>query len=122
MHGHLPQNLPRNTKLIAGHFNETLPRFIAALSAAEEGLPKMVQWVHLDCDTYESHREVLFALTRFVSSGTILVFDDMLNYPGYKLGSLRVLFEFQRETCWSFRVLVAPWLVDWAWGEEATSY
>lgn len=124
-HGQAPQDLPANTELVVGWFNETLPVFLDGLRAAAAGLLRQlprVQWLHLDCDTYGSHREVLFALSEFLVPGTVIIFDDLLNYPTYTSGGLRALFKFQVETCWSFEVVVAPWMVDWKFDETAGAH
>lgn len=119
------QELPKveaNVQLFEGWFNETLPAFIRGLAAGGRAGPQgpgtgrpsaasapWARMVHIDCDLYSSTREVLWALAPLFRPGTILVFDELVNYPEFMSGELRALFEFLREHPWRLRVLYAPW-------------
>ncbi|CAE7802446.1 unnamed protein product [Symbiodinium microadriaticum] len=108
--GRIPKYLPPNAKLVVGWYNKTLPAFIRShlLGGGK------VQWLHLDCDTYAGHRLVLSLLSPFLMPGSVLIFDDILNYAGYEGYALQAFYEFIQETGWSFEVLVAPWRVEWS--------
>ncbi|CAL1163394.1 unnamed protein product [Cladocopium goreaui] len=57
--GQLPMDLPPNAKLVVGWYNDTLPRFV------KENIAKaklMIEWLHLDCDTFLGHHQVLSRL------------------------------------------------------------
>lgn len=88
-HGKLPP-VAHNVRLIKGWFNETLPSFIA------DHCDDTVSLLHVDCDIYSSARFVLFRLAPLMREGTIVVFDELINYPGYDgdNGELRALNEF----------------------------
>ncbi|CAE7402503.1 unnamed protein product, partial [Symbiodinium pilosum] len=115
--GRVPRNLPPNAKLVVGWYNDTLPAFI---QTHLNGNAK-VQWLHLDCDTYGGHRLVLKLLEPFLVPGSLLIFDDILNYAGYEGYALQAFYEFVQETGWSFEVLVAPWRVEWTISEKSES-
>jgi hypothetical protein len=86
-----PTDLPPNAQLVIGMFGETLPRFC-------EQHTDSVRFAHIDCDLYSSTRTVFDALgDRFVS-GTVLVFDEYLNYPGWREHEHRAFTELVERT------------------------
>jgi hypothetical protein len=82
-----PPILPANCKIWSGWFSETLPAF---LSANREP----ISFVHVDCDVYSSTREVLFGLVGRFSPGTVIAFDELLNYDTFLWNEMLALFEF----------------------------
>ena len=71
-----------------GPFNSTLPRFLAKRAVVAN-----VSFVHVDCDLYSSASLVLRLLAPYLAPGAILAFDDLINYPGWRLGEVRALDE-----------------------------
>lgn len=79
-----------NVQLITGLFEETLPFFI-------QNHPKdKVSFLHIDCDLYSSTTYVLNSLKNKITSGSIIVFDELINYPGFLTisGELNAWYEF----------------------------
>ena len=76
-----------NVKLIKGWFNETLPAFLK-----QETRP--VAFLHVDCDLYSSTKTVLELLEARIVKGTVIVFDDYFNYPGWREGEFKAFEEF----------------------------
>lgn len=77
--GSFAQSLPEvgTAELVVGWFDESLPRFLATH-------PEPFSFVHLDADLYSSTRTVFeLACDRFVA-GTVIVFDEYFNYPGWR--------------------------------------
>ena len=58
---------------------------------------KKVSFVHIDCDLYSSTKHVLHNLLPFMDDTCIVVFDELVNYPGYEDGELKALNEFVLE-------------------------
>lgn len=100
--GRLPE-VPDNVQLHQGWFNETLPSFLADHDQA-------VALAHLDCDLYSSTHDVLQQLLARCSAGSVLVFDELLAYPGYEQHELRALKEFMQDWPGSFRVIGASFM------------
>lgn len=90
MHGELP-NVKANVQLIPGWFDETLPEFL-------EEHPQNVAFLHIDCDLYSSTKTILLHLKDRIVEGTIVIFDELLNYPGYEKHEIKALYEFLKET------------------------
>lgn len=86
MGGKLPQ-VPANVKLHVGWFDKTLPAFLAAN-------PGNVAFLHVDCDIYESTKIVFDLLGGRIASGTIIVFDEYYNYPGWRQHEFKAFQEF----------------------------
>jgi hypothetical protein len=87
-----------NVELVGGWFRDTVPGFLAAH-------PGPVAFCHVDCDLYSSSKEVLDNLRGRVVPGTVIVFDEYFNYPGWEDGEYRAWSEFVRETGVSYRYL-----------------
>jgi len=83
--GKLPE-VPEHVVLHAGWFEQTLPEFSATLKSP-------INLLHIDCDLYSSAQTVLRHLGPHLSSGSILVFDDFLAYPGYEDHEFRAAME-----------------------------
>lgn len=80
-------HLPR-PEIEAGDFAETLPATIP-------GKYSQVALAHLDCDLYESTRDVLAALGPVLADGAMLLFDDWFHYKGHPgKGEARAFHEF----------------------------
>jgi hypothetical protein len=83
---HLPR-VRSNCKLIVGWFNETLAGFV-------ERHPEPVALLHVDCDLYSSTVTVLDCLQHQIHPGTVIVFDEYINYPGWQQDEFRAWQEF----------------------------
>jgi hypothetical protein len=89
--GNLPE-VNDNVELIKGWFNETLPNFIKMQD-------KKVSFIHLDADLYSSTKYVLDILKDYIDNDCIIIFDELVNYPGFDgdTGELRAFYEFITE-------------------------
>jgi hypothetical protein len=88
-----------NVRLVKGWFNETLAPFLAwrAVGGPAE---RRVALAHLDADLYSSTILVLRTLAPLVRPGTLLVFDELINYPGFEEHEWRALLEAAHEFGW----------------------
>jgi len=89
--GHFHQPRPRvadNCDLVVGWFDRTLPRFL------EQHPRQCLAFLHIDCDLYSSARFVLESLADRIRPGTIIVFDEYLNFPGWEQDEHRAWCEF----------------------------
>lgn len=93
--GRLPR-VAANVTLHRGWFEDTLPPFFG-----EHAGP--IRLLHVDCDLYSSTRTVLAHADPRLVPGRIVVFDDLLGYPGYAAHELRAFEEFaaSRRVRWS---------------------
>lgn len=76
----------KNVDLRKGWFNVTIPDFL-------KDNPGKVSLIHIDCDLYSSAKTVLDQLVDRFNSGTIIVFDEYFNYPGWKNGEFKAFRE-----------------------------
>ena len=86
------RHFPPNVQLVKGWFEETLPAFAAAAADAAT-----IGFLHVDCDIYSSTRTVLESLEPLFAARTVVVFDELLNYPTYEKHEVLALFEFLRD-------------------------
>jgi Macrocin-O-methyltransferase (TylF) len=69
----------KNVKLIKGWFQDTLPTFVKEHQ-------EDCSFLHIDCDLYSSTKTVFDTFGERIGKGTVLVFDEFFNYPGWKNG------------------------------------
>ena len=85
--GELP-DVPKNVTLVKGLFDRTLPPFCDRHRGAKAA------FIHVDCDLHSSTQTVLSQLRDFIVPGTVIVFDEYFNYPGWQDHEARALREF----------------------------
>ena len=95
-------NMPRvnkNVELIKGWFDNTLLEFIQIHN-------KPVSFIHMDADLYSSTKYILDVLKKYIDKDCIIVFDELVNYPGFDgpTGELKAFYEFITEN-----------IVDYEW-------
>ena len=93
-----PRFNDRRVRMHVGLFADTLPEYRKASRKA----PALV---HIDCDLYESTRDVLAGIGSLIGPGCILAFDELYNYPGYESHEYRALIEWLDQTGLQVRVL-----------------
>ena len=72
-------DVPANVELVKGWFDQSLPPFLAAH-------PGAALLLHIDCDLYSSTKCVFDLLADRIGTGTVIVFDEYFNYPGWEAG------------------------------------
>jgi predicted O-methyltransferase YrrM len=99
----LQPQLGPQVQLHAGWFQDTLPVFLAQH-------PGAVRLMHIDCDLYESTRTALDGCADRLVAGSVIVFDDMLGYPGSEQHEFRAWHDFARERGLAWSVLAGTLL------------
>lgn len=77
-----------NVRLIKGFFEDTLPRFVA------EHRGEKIALVHVDCDLYSATKTILTNMKDMIVPGTIILFDELINYHGWQGGEYKAFTEF----------------------------
>ncbi len=102
--GHFKLNdLPyvaKNVKLIKGWFNESLPHFL------KNHRNTNIAYLHIDCDLYSSTSTIFKLLKTMIIPGTIIVFDEYFNFPGWENHEYKAFQEFLLETKFNYKYLV----------------
>jgi len=80
-----------NVRLTKGLFKDVLPTFKDSLN----GMP--IAFLHIDCDIYSSTKDILDTLGNNIIPGTIIVFDELYNYPGFENHEWKALQEFLKK-------------------------
>ena len=87
-------SLPRvrsNCELVVGWFDQTLPGFKTNKIKNEP-----IALLHVDCDLYSSTVTILNNLKDNIVPGTVIVFDEYMNYPGWQRDEFRAWQEHCR--------------------------
>lgn len=79
--------VPDNVTLVKGWFDETLPGWLAEN-------PGNVSFLHVDSDLYSSAAFVLEQLADRIGPGTVILFDEYFNYPGWRAHEHKAWHEF----------------------------
>ncbi|WP_262694446.1 class I SAM-dependent methyltransferase [Kordiimonas aquimaris] len=85
--GKLPE-VPANVTLVKGWVDDTLPPFLEKI-----GADARFAFIHMDMDTYKPTRFALEALKPFLTSGTVILFDELYGYPGWRHHEYKALLE-----------------------------
>jgi hypothetical protein len=88
--------VPANAELVIGWFADTLPGFVAQHQDP-------VSFLHVDCDLYSSTVDILTNLRPHIAPGTVIVFNEYYNYPGWQQHEIKAWHEFVRETGTRYR-------------------
>ncbi len=84
--GRLPR-VPANVTLYKGWFSDTIPKW-------KSQYPDRLAFLHIDCDIYSSTRDILGLLTDRIEPGTVIVFDDYFNFPGWEHHEHKAFYEY----------------------------
>jgi hypothetical protein len=84
--GHLPR-VPDNVALHRGYFDRSLPPWL-------NDHPGPVAFIHIDCDLYSSTKTILDLLAPRLVNGTVILFDEYFNYPGWEQHEFKAFQEF----------------------------
>jgi Methyltransferase domain len=84
--GQLPR-VPGNVLLHRGYFDASLPQWLTEN-------PGPVAFVHIDCNLYSSTKTVLDMLAPRLAAGTVILFDEYFNYPGWEQHEFKAFREF----------------------------
>jgi len=90
-----PPEVP-GAELVMGLFADTLPGFLATH-------PEPVAFLHLDADLYSSTTTVLDLVGDRLVPGSVVLFDEYLNHPGWQDGEHRAWTEYVERTGRRFR-------------------
>ncbi|MCE0506816.1 TylF/MycF family methyltransferase [Roseivivax sp. GX 12232] len=86
LQGALPE-VSDNVHLVKGWVQDTLPDWLAARPGTA------LAFAHMDLDTYSPTRFVLEALAPRLVPGSVLLFDELYGYPGWRHHEWRALSE-----------------------------
>jgi hypothetical protein len=92
--GRMPAVAP-NVTLIKGWIDDTLPDFLSKNDGP-------IALLHIDTDTYTPCRSILTLCKERLISGSIVLFDDFLAYPGWRHGEAKALSEAMDEKDYTF--------------------
>jgi len=87
-----------NVTLHKGWFSETISKF-------KEQHTDTIAFLHIDCDLYQSTREVLWSLADKLVEGTVIEFDEYFNYPNWQQHEFRAWQEFVKEKNIQYRYI-----------------
>lgn len=83
-------------ELVQGLFDQVLAGFL-------EDHPGPVDFLHIDADLYSSARTILTEVGPRLRAGSVVVFDEFFNYPGWRNHEFRAWTEHVERTGTTFR-------------------
>lgn len=92
-------NEHQNLRIHVGLFQNTLQTFLTESGSDHGGGDLVVAFIHIDCDLYSSTKFILDQLKPYLRKGTIIVFDELIGWPGWSTGGeYQALKEFTKES------------------------
>lgn len=98
--GKIPK-LRKNAIPVKGWIQDTLEPFID-----EKGVKKII-FANIDVDTYETTKFILQKIKPFLCNGSIIIFDEIYNFPAWKVGEYKALTEEFDESEYKFFAFAA---------------
>ena len=92
--GYIP-DLGADISLHTGWFSQSLPIFMKDHKGP-------VSIIHIDCDLYVSTKEALFLLAPWITSGTILIFDEYIMNPKWEQDEHKAFIEVAQQNGWAY--------------------
>tara|TARA_B100001094_G_C18085743_1_gene747641 strand:- start:474 stop:1247 length:774 start_codon:yes stop_codon:yes gene_type:complete len=80
----------KNVIFIKGLFENTLPKFLLENN-------KEISFMHIDCDIYSSTKTIFNNCCKYIKNDCIIVFDELVNYPGFENGESKAFLEWVNE-------------------------
>lgn len=74
-----------NIELVVGLYENTCPSF---------DLKNDIAFMHVDCDLYSSTKTIFDSFHEKIIPGTVIVFDEYYNYPGFENHEYKAFKEF----------------------------
>jgi tetratricopeptide (TPR) repeat protein len=87
-----------NVRLHIGWFEETLPNFIQIHQGP-------VRFINFDCDTYNSTKTVLDFLSKQITQGTVMVFDEYIGNKSWREDEFKAFQEAVIKYGWEYEYL-----------------
>lgn len=87
----VPNLKSKNIELVIGLFEDTLDEFL-------ETHKENISFIHIDCDLYSSTKTIFNKMKNRFVPGTVLLFDEIVNYPIYYEHEIKAFSEFLQET------------------------
>jgi len=103
--GHIPPPI-ENVIFIKGWFNDTLPLFLQAH-------PEPISFLHIDSDIYSSAKTILTLTAPRISNNSIIVFDELVEYPAFEIHEWKAWWEFVEDNNVTF---------EWIGGNKSKIY
>ena len=98
-HFNLDKKIPKlnkNIEPIVGFIQDTLEDFLKKHNP-------IINFVHMDMDTYESTKYALEKLKPYLIKDSIILFDELYDHPGWRNGEYKALQETFDESEYKFR-------------------
>jgi predicted O-methyltransferase YrrM len=88
LNGSLP-SVHKSVTLVKGWFDETIPLWMNSNKSYS-----YIDILHIDCDLYSSTKTIFDNLHSMINQKTIIVFDELINYPTFKNHEIKALYEY----------------------------
>jgi tetratricopeptide (TPR) repeat protein len=92
--GYIP-DLGSDITLYKGWFIQSIPTFMQHQKGP-------ISILHIDCDLYSSTKEALFLFAPWITTGTILIFDEYLMNPTWQEDEHKAFLEIAEQKGWTF--------------------
>lgn len=85
-------------KLVVGLFEDTIDDFMKEHT-------EIISFIHIDCDLYSSTKTIFEKMEKRFVKGTIILFDEIINYPISKEHEIKAFSEFLEKTGFGYECI-----------------
>jgi hypothetical protein len=71
----------------------------------EKAKEKRCAFIHIDCDMYISTKCIFDTIGKYIVPGTVIEFDELYGYPGWRENEFKALTEFCEENRMKYEYL-----------------
>lgn len=103
--GWMPQ-VPSHVRLVKGWYKDSLPVFLRQHK-------EPITFMHIDSDIYSSAKDILTCMGPRIPNGCIIVFDELVEYPGFENHEWKAWWEFVESSGITF---------EWIGGNKSRQY
>lgn len=90
LNGKIP-SFDKNVTIVKGWFKETLPKFLKKNK-------DLISFIHIDCDTYQSTKEVFNSINKErLQEGCIILFDEYFGYTNWEINEFKAWQEYVKD-------------------------
>lgn len=81
-----------NVHLVIGLFKDLSPSIVFNQIGVDD--IQSIKMIHIDCDLYSSTCDIFNIWHNHIVPGTVILFDEYINYPGWQLDEFKAFQEF----------------------------
>ena len=103
IYGFMNMKNPNTKETIKGHpkveknVNIFMGEYVNKIDEFKKKYDGDIALLHIDCDTYEETIKVFDKLHDRIKDGCVIIFDELINYPGFEKEEMKAFYEYTQK-------------------------